>query len=310
MLSHFKSSREKNPCNLYLLATYKEKYFLQSPTSEVITISDSVCLSCSLFMSSLVSIITPSYNSSRFIAETIESVLAQTYQNWEMLITDDCSKDDSVEIIQRYAEKDFRIKLFQLEKNSGAGICRNNSIREAKGRYIAFLDSDDRWYPTKLEKQIAFMEQQGYAVSYTSYDVCDENGKLTGVVYCRKSVSYFSMLVDCGIGCLTGIYDTEVLGKVYMPQIRKRQDWALWIQLLKICRNAYGLKESLAIYRKSNSSISSNKFKLVSYNWAVYRKVLNFSLIKSFIYFYLLFIPFYFLKKVKIYFDSKKYIKA
>lgn len=262
-------------------------------------------------MSSLISIITPSYNSSRFIAETIESVLVQTYQNWEMLITDDCSKDDSVEIIQRYTKKDPRIKLFQLEKNSGAGVCRNNSIREAKGRYIAFLDSDDRWYPSKLEKQIAFMEQQGCAVSYTSYDVCDENGKLTGVVYCKKKIGYCSIIIDNGIGCLTGMYDTEKVGKVYMPEIRKRQDWALWISLIKKCGCAYGMKgDVLSLYRNVSHSISSNKINLLKYNWRLYKEVLGFSFLKAFIILFFCFSPHYIYKKLKINFDSEKYIKT
>ena len=117
----------------------------------------------------LVSIITPSYNSSSFIAETIESILSQTYLNWELLITDDCSTDRSVEIIERYIQRDSRIKLFRLEKNCGAGVCRNRSISEAKGRFIAFCDSDDRWRPEKLEKQLAFMREKDCALSYTSY---------------------------------------------------------------------------------------------------------------------------------------------
>jgi len=122
----------------------------------------------------LVSIITPSYNSSSFIAETIESILSQTYLNWELLITDDCSTDRSVEIIERYIQRDSRIKLFRLEKNCGAGVCRNRSISEAKGRFIAFCDSDDRWCPEKLEKQLAFMRGKDCALSYTSYMTCDE----------------------------------------------------------------------------------------------------------------------------------------
>ena len=157
----------------------------------------------------LVSIITPSYNSSSFIAETIESILSQTYLNWELLITDDCSTDRSVEIIERYIQRDSRIKLFRLEKNCGAGVCRNRSISEAKGRFIAFCDSDDRWRPEKLEKQLAFMREKDCALSYTSYMTCDESGKISSIVIGKRRETYFSMRCDNRIGCLTAVYDTE-----------------------------------------------------------------------------------------------------
>lgn len=134
----------------------------------------------------LVSIITPSYDCADFIGETIDSILSQTYTNWELLITDDCSTDKSRDIIREYADNDSRIKLLKLEKNSGAGVARNNSIKEAKGRFIAFCDSDDRWFPDKLEKQLAFMAAKDCQMSHTSYLTCDEVDKITGIVVCRR----------------------------------------------------------------------------------------------------------------------------
>lgn len=239
----------------------------------------------------LVSIITPSYNCSSFIGETIQSIQNQTYTNWELLITDDCSSDNSREVIQSYAAKDPRIKLLVLEKNSGAGVARNNSIKEAKGRYIAFCDSDDRWYTDKLEKQLAYMNVKDCAMSHTSYMTCDENDKITGIVICRKKESLSSMCKDDKMGFLTVIYDCQKIGKVFMPSLRKRQDWALKLKILQICGHAYGMKEPLAYYRKRSDSISSNKRSLIKYNIAVYNQVLGWSKLKSNLYFYTIFMP-------------------
>ena len=251
----------------------------------------------------LVSIITPSYNSSLFLSETITSSLSQTYPNWELLITDDCSTDNSVQIIEQYAKQDSRIKLFRLEKNSGAGVCRNRSIQEAKGRFIAFCDSDDCWKPEKLERQIAFMLERDCALSYTSYLVCDEQSKVNGIVVARTRETFASMQCDDGIGCLTAIYDTQKVGKIYMPELRKRQDWGLWLKILEKCGVAYGMKEPLAIYRVRSGSISRNKLSLVKYNLNVYKKVLRFSALKSYLFFYFVFLPTYFMKKL-----GQKYI--
>lgn len=239
----------------------------------------------------LVSIITPSYNCSSFIKETIESIMLQTYQNWELLITDDCSTDNSSDIISEYCIRDSRIKLFQLSQNSGAGVARNNSIKEAKGRFIAFCDSDDRWYPDKLEKQLAFMKDKDCAVSHTSYMTCDEDNQITGIIVCRKIETLNTMCKDDKMGFLTVIYDTFKTGKIYMPELRKRQDWALKLKLLKECRFSYGMKEPLAYYRKREGSISNNKRSLIKYNIAVYREILGWSIIKSNLYFYFCFMP-------------------
>lgn len=246
----------------------------------------------------LVSIITPSYNSGAFIGETIKCIQAQTYKNWELLITDDCSTDNSRQIIMEYVDKDPRIKLFELKKNSGAGIARNNSIKEAKGRYLAFCDSDDRWYPDKLEKQLQFMEEKNCGMSYTSYMTCNEDGVATGIVVCRNKETLSSLKRDDKIGCLTVIYDTKIVGKVFMPTIRKRQDWAMKLKVMQLCKEAFGLKEPLALYRVRDNSISRNKLSLVKYNIAVYQEVFGWSLLRSTLFFIFSFMPTYFLKRL------------
>lgn len=254
----------------------------------------------------LVSIITASYNCSDFIGETIESIQAQTYPNWELLITDDCSTDSSREVIQSYVDKDPRIKLLQLEKNSGAGIARNNSIEQAKGRFIAFCDSDDRWKPEKLERQLAFMVNNSYGLTYTSYDTCDESGTINGYVQCLRRLSFGKILRDNGIGCLTAIYNAEIIGKHFMPAIRKRQDWCLWIDIIRKTGAAYGLQQPLALYRVRSGSISSNKIEMLKYNYAVYHDVLGYNHLASSIILGGYFLPYYFYKKFKQKQDYKK----
>lgn len=252
----------------------------------------------------LVSIITPSFNSSTFIRETIEAIINQTYQDWELLITDDCSTDNTIKIIEEYVSKDSRIKLFKLDKNSGAGICRNKSIEMASGRYIAFCDSDDVWMPQKLEKQLEFMNEKDCALSYSSYMLMNENGKEQGIVVCMRKIDFASMKRDDGIACLTAIYDTQKVGKMYMSSLRKRQDWGLWLEILAKCKVAYGLKEPLAYYRLRNGSISNNKLNLVKYNINVYRTILKFSLFKSYLFFLFVFMPTYTWKKIRIKLNS------
>lgn len=234
----------------------------------------------------LVSIITANYNCEKFIDDTVTSVLNQTYQNWEMIIVDDESSDKSVEMIHKYVEKNSRIKLIQLKKNSGAAVARNRAIEAAKGRFIAFLDSDDLWTTDKLEKQISFMLNNNYDFTYTNYDLIDENSIRYGKTFIAKTEStYHDLLATCSIGCLTVIYDTKKLGKVYMPLILKRQDYGLWLKILKQIEKAYCLNESLAIYRIRNNSISSNKFKAASYQWKIYREIEKLSILKSSYYF-------------------------
>lgn len=233
----------------------------------------------------LVSIITPSYKSAKFIFQTIESVWAQTYQNWEMIIVDDVSPDNSNKVIEEYTKKDSRIKLIKLAKNSGPAVARNKAIEEAKGRYIAFLDADDLWKPEKLEKQIKFMQAKDCALSYCAYETMSEEGELQNkFVNPPLKLSYNDLLKSNYIGCLTAIYDTQKVGKVYMPLIKKRQDYGLWLRILKKTDFAYGMREHLAIYRIMSDSVSSNKFKLLKFNYLLFKEHEKFSTLKSLYY--------------------------
>ncbi|WP_137170446.1 glycosyltransferase [Marinomonas sp. FW-1] len=234
---------------------------------------------------SLVSIITPSYNSAHFISETIISVLNQSYTDWEMIVVDDFSNDTSVSVIQSFINKDGRIKLIQLSENSGAAIARNTAIKVASGRYIAFLDSDDLWMPDKLEKQVSFMKANEYPFCYAAYDKIDENGQFFGHVGVPDKVSYSDLLKTCSIGCLTAMYDTDYFSKVYMPTSTKREDFATWLKLLKKTGYAYGLNESLARYRVYQNQTSAKKVKMAKENWRLYRDIEGFGFIKASYYF-------------------------
>ena len=233
----------------------------------------------------LVTIITPSYNSSIFILKTLKSVTSQSFDNWEMIIVDDCSSDNSVEVIQSFADQDPRIKLIQLAENSGAAVARNTAIEAAKGHYIAFLDSDDAWLPNKLEKQIAFMQENNYPFTYAAYDKVNESDEVFGHVGVPDKVTYSDLLKSCSIGCLTAMYDTEFFGKVYMPLIRKRQDLGLWLKLLKKTKYAYGLNETLGLYKVRSDSISANKKSAALFTWRLYREVEKINLLKAIYYF-------------------------
>lgn len=208
----------------------------------------------------LVSIITPNYNCSRFITETIESVLAQTYTNWEMIIVDDCSTDNSYQISLEYSQKDSRIKVYKNDKNSGAAFSRNSALDIAQGEYIAFLDSDDLWETVKLEKQINFMQDTNCDFSYTIYDLIDEESKLLNKeVRIPKRLSYLKYLHHCYTGCLTVMYKKEIASDIRSFLIKNNNDYGLFLQVVKKSRNAMGLKECLAHYRIRNSSISRKK---------------------------------------------------
>ncbi len=229
-----------------------------------------------------VSIITPSYNSAFFIAQTIESVQRQTFDDWEMQIVDDGSSDDTVALVRHYAAHDRRIKVHCLDVHRGPALCRNAAIEQARGRYIAFLDSDDMWAPTKLAEQLAFMNKQAAALSYTSYEKMSADGLRAGrVVEVPPSTSYARLLSVNVIGCLTAVYDTRAVGKVYMPDIAKRQDYGLWLRILKRGHLAYGLNEPLAFYRLRTDSLSSNKVSSARYTWRLYREVERLSLPRS-----------------------------
>lgn len=207
----------------------------------------------------LVSIIMPSYNCGEYVEATIRSVQAQTYKNWELLFYDDCSNDNSIEKVKEIQKDEERIKVFCNKKNSGAAVTRNNALREASGRWIAFLDSDDIWDSAKLEKQVRFMEENGYSFSYTSYQEMDADGNLTGVtVSGPKHVTKRGMYNFCWPGCLTVMYDREKIGLIQIEDIKKNNDYAMW---LKVCKKAdcYLLPEVLAKYRRGRAgSVSTH----------------------------------------------------
>ena len=232
-----------------------------------------------------ITIITPLYNGGAFLEKTINSIVAQSYSSWELILVDDYSQDNSVEIALSYAAKDARIKVIQLAKNSGAAVARNTAIKAATGRFIAFLDSDDLWHPQKLEKQINFMLKNNYAFSYTAYEKIDEKDKVFGCVGVPYRLSYKQLLKTNEIGCLTVMYDTGHLGKIYMPTETKREDYATWLSILRTIDYAYGMPENLAQYRVYANQSSAKKGKMAKENWKLYRHIENLSVIKSVYYF-------------------------
>lgn len=237
-------------------------------------------------MSILVSIITPMYNSGKFIESTIKSVQEQTYQNWEMIIIDDASSDGSAKIAESFATKDERIKLIKLDSNKGPAVARNRGIKEAAGRYIAFLDSDDLWHEEKLYKQLKFMKKNHYAFTYTGFEKINEEGKVIGaIIPYKEEVCYYDLLKSNHIGCLTAMIDLKILGcKMYMPNIKKRQDQGLWLEILKNIDNAFCLNEILGQYRIREGSISVNKIDNLKYQWKLYRNIEKINIVKSFYY--------------------------
>ncbi len=200
----------------------------------------------------------------------ITSIQNQTYSNWELLVTDDSSDDDTSEILEEVTNDDPRIRSFRLTGNKGPGYARNHSLKEAKGRYIAFCDSDDLWMPNKLEKQVEFMMRDQLAFSCTSYRKIDESGNIIRKVRCHPCLTYRDMLRNNYVGCLTEMYDVDQIGKVPMPEIRRRQDWALWLNILRRTDKVWGLNEDLAFYRIRSHSVSSTGLKWIKYNWIVY----------------------------------------
>lgn len=223
----------------------------------------------------LVSIIMPAYNSAKYIAESIESIQAQTYRNWELLIVDDCSIDDTVEIIREYASKDKRINLSQNIKNSGAAVSRNHALQLAKGKWIAFLDSDDVWLPEKLEKQIAFMKANDFKFSYTDYRI-RLNGKWMPYINTGPEVvTKAKLYCYCYFSTITVMYDREYIGLIQIADIKKNNDYAMWFQVIEKTP-CYRLPECLSYYYKHDNSISSgSKIKLIKHHYIMYRKALG-----------------------------------
>lgn len=224
-------------------------------------------------MGGLVSIIMPSYNTAKFISGSIGSVLAQTYSDWELIIVDDCSTDNTDEVVKSFLS-DSRIKYIKNEKNSGAAVSRNRALREAKGKWIAFLDSDDLWMPDKLQKQIAFMQSNAYHFSYTNYEEIDTRGEKTGVrVTGPRKITKAGMFRYCWPGCLTVMYDAQRVGLIQIADIKKNNDYAMW---LKACKKAdcYLLDETLAQYRRGRAgSVSTHGIKtMIGWHYRLFRE--------------------------------------
>jgi glycosyltransferase involved in cell wall biosynthesis len=222
----------------------------------------------------------PAYNVASFITESIESVINQSFTLWELIIVDDCSTDDTRAIVSNYLS-DNRIQLIENDTNLGGAETRNVAIRKAKGRYIAFLDSDDLWAPTKLEKQLAVIKENNIGFSYTGYTNITEGGERLETLSCPSKLSFKNLLKHNYIGCLTVIYDTKPHGKFMMPPVKKRQDFALWLELLKKFKFAYGLNENLAFYRIRQGSLSRSRLDAFKYYWLVLRTVANKGIVAS-----------------------------
>lgn len=230
-------------------------------------------------------VVTPAYNSATFINTAIESVRVQSFPDWEMIVVDDCSGDNTVPIVEEYIKLDSRIRLIRLEQNSGAAVARNAAIRAAKGRYISFLDSDDRWLPHKLEAQLKFMRKNDAAFVFSAYKKIDESGQDVGLLGVPDTVSYRDLLKSNYIGCLTAMYDNQKLGKVETPILRAQEDFGLWLRLLKQTPVAYGQNKVLALYTVRGGSVSSDKRTAAVNQWKVYREIEQLNLAVSCYYF-------------------------
>lgn len=232
-------------------------------------------------MDELVSIIMPAYNSERYIKETIESVLKQTYKNFELIIVDDNSSDNTYKMIEKFSKIDTRIKIFKLSNNCGAAKARNLALKNSNGRFIAYLDADDIWYDEKIEKQVKFMLDNNYGFSCTSYEVIDDLGKsLNKFIIMAEKLDYKGFLINNLIQTVGVMIDTKIVSRelLKMPNMRRRQDAATWLQVLKQGYSCYGMNNILAKYRRTKGSLSSNKFKAVKGMWYLYRKVEHLSL--------------------------------
>ena len=231
----------------------------------------------------LVSIIIPLYNSEKFIKDTINSVLFQTYTNWEVIIVDDCSTDNSVEIILKIIDNNSNIRLIKLENNVGSAQSRNTALELANGRFITFLDSDDIWHSDKLEKQVAFMLKRKVPISFTSYELIDENGASKNhIIHSVEKLTQIDYLKNTIIGFSTSMIDTQIVGNSFrMMDIRTRQDTGLWITLLGKGFLAYGLDKVLVRYRIHSNSISANKIKAAMQVWNLYFNIHRLGFFKS-----------------------------
>ncbi len=232
-----------------------------------------------------ISVITPAFNAAEFLPLTIESVLSQTFTDYEMIIVDDCSSDNTFEIANEYAKKNPQIRVIRQGKNGGVAAARNTALKAAKGDFIAFLDSDDLWMPDKLEKQYEFMKQNGYVLTYTQYKMLLEDNKLSRPVRVPKSMTYKKIYGNTSIACLTVMVDRKTVGEFYMPPLKHTEDQCTWQDILKRGYKAYALCEPLAVYRANNTSLTSNKVGAAKKQWQTYRKYHKMSVIKSAYYF-------------------------
>ena len=234
----------------------------------------------------LISIITPAYNVGKYIEATIKSVIDQTYTNWEMIIVDDCSIDNTAQMVEKYCTTDKRIKLIRHTENQGVAMARNTALANAKGEYIAFLDGDDMWPAHKLERQLAFMEENDHVLTYTAYQKFQSESDTVGkIIYVPKKMTYKDIFYNTAIACLTVMVNREKSGAFEMPRLDHAEDQCTWQSILKRGYIAYGLNENLASYRVSSSSLTANKRKAAQKQWRVYRKHHGFSVLKSGIYF-------------------------
>lgn len=231
-------------------------------------------------MSAKISIITPCYNSGKYISETIESVLNQTYTDWEWIIVDDRSKDDSVKIIKEYQDK--RITLIALDQNVGAANARNIAIEKSEGRYLTFLDSDDVWLPHFLHTTIDYLIKNKEELVYASYKRHDDDlNPMLDDFIAEDNINFKRLLYNCPIPMLTAMYDTQRIGRVMIPDVDMREDYAMWLDVLRKIPLARSIKEPLAVYRIRESSYSRNKFLILKKQFMVYYKFLNLSLLES-----------------------------
>ncbi|GAB1260805.1 glycosyltransferase family 2 protein [Aurantivibrio plasticivorans] len=236
-------------------------------------------------MPPLVSILMPCRNSERWIRQSILSVLEQSYSNFELIVVDDGSIDETKSIVQRFLNRDPRIVFISYKSPMGAAHARNLGLEKASGRFIAFLDSDDLWDPEKLQIQVDFMLDNDCKFSYTAYSRIKDDNTFINLVEVPKELTKQDLLKTCYIGCLTAMYDTHYFGKVYMENIKRRQDYALWLKLLSDLPYAHGITHPLAKYRVHNLSLSSSKIRASYYSWVVYRKIERLSFLKSLYYF-------------------------
>lgn len=225
----------------------------------------------------------PTYNCAKFIAESIDSIIAQTYTNWELIIVDDCSTDNTKEILIPYLQKYQNIHYTCLEKNGGPAVARTEALKQAKGEYVAFLDSDDLWYPQKLSKQISFMQENNFAFSCTGYEQMEENGTSKNIALIPPEKTDYSKMLRLAdpIGNLTVIYNRNIVGNQQVPAIKKRNDFALWLQILHKVPICYGMPDILSKYRLRTKSVSSNKLKLIPFHWHLYHNIEKLSILKS-----------------------------